>query len=235
MANIIKLGSLHLDGQPIKMGADYAPGQSIEVGETISGKEISWVVVNGMLIADQCLLTNVSWDDLNAQNLVFGKKITIGGFLFTVRLLQVGAEKGVPNEWDAALDEVGENDDIWHWKDSWFWGQESMRASRRARRGYRSARYWNWSDSSYRIANLGFRPALVPLLSDTLSDTRNGETLMLWDSQNIAFGRLEELTDYEVVLSGGDGSLSDGFGSRLSDGRIVIDRGAIAGVQTRRR
>lgn len=235
MANIIKLGSLHLDGHPVEIGTEYVPGQAISIGDTITGKEISWVSVNRMLIADQCLLTNVSWDDLNAQNLVFGKEITLGGFRFTVRLLQVGAEKGVPNEWDAALDEVGENDDIWHWKDSWFWGQESMRASRRARRGYRSARNWYCNYTSYRHANLGFRPALVPLLSDTLGDTRSGETLMLWDSQNIAFGRLEELTDYEVVLSGGDGSLADGFGRRLSDGRIVIDRGTIAGVQTRRR
>jgi len=28
-------------------------------------KEIGWVAVNGLLIADQCLLTNVSWDDLS--------------------------------------------------------------------------------------------------------------------------------------------------------------------------
>ena len=33
-------------------------------------------------------------------------------------------------------------------------------ASFRANRGYNSARYWNWDDSSYRYALLGFRPAL---------------------------------------------------------------------------
>ena len=33
-------------------------------------------------------------------------------------------------------------------------------ASNRAGRGYNSARYWTWDDSSYRSANLGFRPAL---------------------------------------------------------------------------
>ena len=231
MANIIKLGSLHLDGHPVEIGTEYVPGQAISIGDTITGKEISWVPVNRMLIADQCLLTNVSWDDLNAQNLVFGKEIPIGGFLFTVRLLQVGAEKGVPNEWDAALDEVGENDDIWHWKDSWFWGQESMRASHRALRGYYSARNFNWDSSGDRYATLGFRPALGPLLSDTLGNTRSGEKLMLWGSQNIVFGCLEELTDYEVVLSDWDGTLSGDFGSRISHGRIVIDRAAISGIQ----
>lgn len=236
MANIIKLGSLYLDGHPVEIGTEYVPGQTIRIGDTITGKEISWVGVNGMLIADRCILTNASWDDLNAQNLAFGKEITIGEFRFTARLLQVGAEEGVPNEWDAALDKVGENNDIWHWKDSWFWGQEyAVSASHRAIRGYISARSCYFNSSSTRNVTVGFRPALVPLLSDTLGNTRSGEKLMLWGSQNIVFGRLEELTDYEVVLSGGDGSLSDGFGSRISDGRIVIDRGAVAGVQTRRR
>lgn len=93
MANIIKLGSLYLDGQPVEIGADYAPGQSIEVGKTIPGKEISWVVVNEMLIADRCILTNVSWNDLNACNLIFGKCIIIEGYHYQIRLLQIGTDK----------------------------------------------------------------------------------------------------------------------------------------------
>ena len=84
MANIIKLGSLYLDGQPVEIGADYAPGQSIEVGKTIPGKEISWVVVNEMLIADRCILTHVSWNDLNACNLIFGKCIIIEGYHYQI-------------------------------------------------------------------------------------------------------------------------------------------------------
>ena len=262
MANIIGMGSLYLDGRPAEIGLAYKPGKTISIGETIPGKEISWVVVNNILIADRCILTDVSWDDLNAQNLVFGKEVTISGFRFTARLIQVGAEEWAPNEWDSALNAVGEDNSLWHWEDMFFWGQEAATgtASSRAYRGYGSARYFNWSSSSVRGVLLGFRPALVPLPSDTMwpsskaiwwlsekvmwDDACLDEKLwlskkkamwMLWGGQNIAFGRLEELTDYEVVLSGGDGSLADGFGRRLSDGRIVIDRGAIAGVQTRRR
>ena len=125
-------------------------------------KEIGWVAVNGLLIADQCLLTNVSWDDLDVQGLVFGKEVTVQGLRFKIRLLKVGSKEDVPNEWDAALDAVGEDDTLWHWDHKFFWGQEpvSGSVSRRALRGYNSARYWNWSDSSYRNADLGFRPAL---------------------------------------------------------------------------
>ena len=239
MANIIGMGSLYLDGRPAEIGLAYKPGKTISIGETIPVNEIPWVVVNNMLIADRSILTGVSWDDLNAQNLVFGKEVTIGEFRFTARLLQVGGEESVPNEWDAALDKVGENNDIWHWKDSWFWGQEyTVSASPRAIRGYISARFCGHDSSSGR-KNVGFRPALVPLLTNTIGDTCRGEKLMLWGGQNIAFGRLEELTDYEVVLSDGNGALSNmtfgegysDFGSRLSDGRIVIDRAAISGVQ----
>lgn len=141
MANIIGMGSLYLDGCPAEIGSKYNPGQAISIGETAQGKEIHWVVVNDMLIADRCILTEVSWDDLDAQSLVFGKGVSIGGFSFTARLLQVGTKEDAPNEWDSALDTVGEDNSLWHWEDMFFWGQEAATgtASSRARRGYYSA------------------------------------------------------------------------------------------------
>lgn len=65
-----------------------------------------------MLIADRCILTNVTWDDLNFNGLVFGKHITIGVYHYKTRLLKVGPEEGIPNEWDAALDAVCEDDEL---------------------------------------------------------------------------------------------------------------------------
>lgn len=55
-------------------------------------KEIGWVAVNGLLIADQCLLTNVSWDDLDVQGLVFGKEVTVQGLRFKMVYRNRGAE-----------------------------------------------------------------------------------------------------------------------------------------------
>ena len=137
MANIIKFGSLCLDGFPVNVGTEYKPGQAIKIGETTPGKEISWVVVNNLLIADHSILTGISWDDLNANGLVFGKEISAGGFRFTERLLRVEKDGGMPNEWDAALDATGDDDAIWHWQGIYFWGQEAAkRASPRIVRGY---------------------------------------------------------------------------------------------------
>ena len=249
MANIIGMGSLYLDGCPAEIGSKYNPGQAISIGETAQGKEIHWVVVNDMLIADRCILTEVSWDDLDAQSLVFGKGVSIGGFSFTARLLQVGTKEDAPNEWDSALDTVGEDNSLWHWEDMFFWGQEAATgtASSRAVRGCYSARSWYGNYATVSNPYVGFRPALVPLASDTLwpsskamwwlsekvmwDDAHLDEKLMLWGGQNIIFGRLEELTDYEVILSDRGGAMSNDFGSRLGNGRIVIDRAAISGIQ----
>lgn len=129
MANIIKFGSLCLDGFPVNVGTEYKPGQAIKIGETTPGKEISWVVVNNLLIADHSILTGISWDDLNANGLVFGKEISAGGFRFTERLLRVEKDGGMPNEWDAALDATGDDDAIWHWQGIYFWGQEAAKRS----------------------------------------------------------------------------------------------------------
>jgi len=103
------MGSLYLGGYPSGLGTEYQSGQSIEIGKSVLGKEISWVVANGMLVANRCILTKVSWMDLNDNELALGKEINIGGVRCVARLPRVGVKEGVPNEWDAALDVAGED------------------------------------------------------------------------------------------------------------------------------
>ena len=59
---------------------------------------------------------------------------------------------------------------FWNWFYVYSWCQETYAegASYRAYRGYNSARLWGWIDSSYRSANLGFRPVLEILNTDPL-------------------------------------------------------------------
>ena len=234
MANIITLGSLYLDGCPAEIGTKYNPGQAIELGETALGKEINWIVANSMLIADRCILINVSWNDLHANSLIFGKEVAIGGYHYQARLLKVGTKRRHPNEWDAALDLVGEDNELWHWENTFFWGQErptDYQASRSVSRGYYSPRNLGWPSSGYRFVSLGFRPVLVPLVTEDISPTLLGQRVMLWGGQSIVFGRMEDVSAYDVVISNGDGALSHDFGTRLYDGRIVVDRSSIAGMQ----
>lgn len=235
MANIIKLGSLFLDGRPVETGMQYVPSQTIEVGEMTPSKEIGWVAVNGLLIADQCLLTNVSWDDLDVQGLVFGKEVTVQGLRFKIRLLKVGSKEDVPNEWDAALDAVGEDDTLWHWDHKFFWGQEpvSGSVSHRAIRGYTSARHWGWSDSSNRLAYLGFRPALEPLPTDPSAIRHSQEALVIGRAGAVA-GSLIDATAYDLVIQpNADGLIGEvSFAAKMQDGTLAVDRSGIISIAT---
>lgn len=235
MANIIKLGSLFLDGRPVETGMQYVPSQTIEVGEMTPSKEIGWVAVNGLLIADQCLLTNVSWDDLDVQGLVFGKEVTVQGLRFKIRLLKVGSKEDVPNEWDAALDAVGEDDTLWHWDHKFFWGQEpvSGSVSYRAFRGYYSARYWDWNDSSHRYARLGFRPALEPLPTDPSAIRHSQEALVIGRAGAVA-GSLIDATAYDLVIQpNADGLIGEvSFAAKMQDGTLAVDRSGIISIAT---
>lgn len=235
MANIIKLGSLFLDGRPVETGMQYVPSQTIEVGEMTPSKEIGWVAVNGLLIADQCLLTNVSWDDLDVQGLVFGKEVTVQGLRFKIRLLKVGSKEDVPNEWDAALDAVGEDDTLWHWDHKFFWGQEpvSGSVSHRAIRGYTSARHWGWSDSSSRSAGRGFRPALEPLPTDPSAIRHSQEALVIGRAGAVA-GSLIDATAYDLVIQpNADGLIGEvSFAAKMQDGTLAVDRSGIISIAT---
>ena len=236
MANTIKLGSLYLDNRPIETGTQYVPGQAIKIGDTITDKEISWVVVNGVLISDRCILTNVSWDELNTNELVFGKEITIDGYRYQVRLLKVGIELSQPNEWDAAVTFVGESNDLWHWENMFFWGQEALLIRQKfnhACRGYYMARTLNFMLPSDRYPCLGFRPVLVPLPTELLITDLIGQRLMLWSSQNIVYGCLDQVSDYDVVLSDWIGTVlgEPRFGQNIANGKLVVNRDPITGIQ----
>ena len=235
MANIIKLGSLFLDGRPVETGMQYVPSQTIEVGEMTPSKEIGWVAVNGLLIADQCLLTNVSWDDLDVQGLVFGKEVTVQGLRFKIRLLKVGSKEDVPNEWDAALDAVGEDDTLWHWDHKFFWGQEpvSGSVSHRAIRGYTSARHFRWNSSGNRSVYLGFRPALEPLPTDPSAIRHSQEALVIGRAGAVA-GSLIDATAYDLVIQpNADGLIGEvSFAAKMQDGTLAVDRSGIISIAT---
>ena len=145
---------------------------------------------HGLFIADFAVTHEVSWDNLNAKGLIFGKNYTAGGVSYTLRAPSVGSDSagsgdsqhGTPqsNEWDRILDK---NDGyIKNWSRMHSWGQDISRSSwtTRAFRGRYSARYWtaSWSESSR--PSVGFRPVLEILNPSTLgSDGLKAVTLDL--------------------------------------------------------
>ena len=145
---------------------------------------------HSLFIADFAVTHEVSWDNLNAKGLIFGKNYTAGGVSYMLRAPSVGSDstgsgesqRGTPqsNEWDRILDKNGGY--IKNWSRMHSWGQDISRSSwtTRAFRGYISARYWtaSWSESSR--PSVGFRPVLEILNPGTLvSDGLKAVTLDL--------------------------------------------------------
>lgn len=204
MAEIIKLGTLYFDGMPQDVGTPYSDG-TISFGNTVPTREIQWVKMkNGSLIADRCVCIEISWEQLHEKGFVFGTPVTVDGETYLCRCLRVGTKEGELNEWDTVLDEAGENNDLWHWKNMYFWGQETSKykESDRAVRGLVSARDWNNGTASVRNAYVGFRPALEPLGFESCPpNTLLGKKMKIYCTDWITIeGRLVDFSDYDIVL-----------------------------------
>ena len=146
--------------------------------------------LHSLFIADFAVTNDVSWDALNTAGLIFGKDYSAGGVDYTLRAPSVGSnytgsgnsERGVPqsNEWDTMLNK--DSGYIQNWNEMYSWGQDTVSgdASRRAIRGYSSARTWLGNGATYSDPRVGFRPVLEVLNPDELgSDGLKAVTLDL--------------------------------------------------------
>ncbi len=77
---LITAGTLYMGGQPVRVPqnpicngdiADYIPGTKLEFRAALEDPayQIQAIKVGGILIADSCLLRNISWEDIVAQGL----------------------------------------------------------------------------------------------------------------------------------------------------------------------
>ena len=84
-----------------------------------------------------------------------------------------GLPAPVSSDLDTILNTTDHNsthNQLWHWVGVYSWCQETWaeNASTRASRGYRSARFWSYYSSGYRVVGVGFRPVLEVLNTDPL-------------------------------------------------------------------
>lgn len=158
---IRKLGTLYLDDKKQKRPCDFNEftdvpvymGEKIEIRDTDKNDEdkLHWVEVDDdgrkFLICDRNILKQVSWNELNNQDLVLGKVIILDGKKYILRILSGDSNKKIRNlnEWDryivnndnieglplstdddkqniAEEDKINrsdsENNKLWHWNSS---------------------------------------------------------------------------------------------------------------------
>ena len=224
-------GSLYLNGRPSVLNAEYSGG-NISLGDTVPEEAIPFVKWKDLWVASEIICPNAGWNDLEKYNFITGWPIRIDGVLYLCRSLRVGEERDVPNEWDSILDELGEDDSLWHWSKQLFWGQEisKKRGSFRAVRGRHSARYWNDLSATTRHVTVGFRPVLEPLAPEPLiSDALIRADLKVYGPDTAIIGQLVEYTDYDLVMAPNTKlRLPRKCQWVRRDGkRIIIDRAAI--------
>ena len=146
---------------------------------------------HSLFVADYAVTHAVSWDDLNATGLIFGKGYATGSVDYTLRAPSGGSggtgsgalERGTPqsNEWDRILDK--DDGYIKNWRDIGSWGQDTLpnTLSNRVIRGrYDLPRKYAGANTTLSFPFLGFRPVLEVLNPGTLgSDGLKAVTLDL--------------------------------------------------------
>ena len=125
---------------------------------------------HSLFVADYAVTLKVNWNNLDTASLIFGKNYASGGVDYTLRTPSAGSDctglddsqRGVPqsNEWDTMLNK--DSGYIQNWNGMFSWGQDvsSGGASRRAIRGYNSARLWSNNGATFSYPIVGFRPVL---------------------------------------------------------------------------
>lgn len=202
MENTISLGSLYFDGKAVPIGSAYN-GEEVSFGDTVPGKGIPFIKWRDNLVADRCVCINISWKDLDKLGFIFGWPVTINGAFYLCRAFKAGVKKGIPNEWDSILDDIGEDDNLWHWNHCFSWGQESYAsgASSRVVRGYHSARGWRSLAVDLRDMGVGFRPVLERLPPEApVSDTLIGHTIEVFVDRVSVTGYLIGYSDYDLEV-----------------------------------
>ena len=197
---------------------------------------------HSLFVADYTVTHTVSWDELNAGRLIFGRDYAAGGVDYILRAPSVGSgrigsaesQRGTPpsNEWDRILDK---NDGyIKNWFGMYSWGQDTLStsASDRAARGYFPPGGWSSAPASHQDAVAGFRPVLEVLNPGSLgSDGLKAVTL------NLGGGKLGGSSDaihiivkngskFTAPASGGltrpDGDTGNFFMWRGSNGKFYV-------------
>ena len=169
---------------------------------------------HSLFVADYAVTHTVSWEDLNAAGLIFGKAYTSGGVEYTLRAPSVGSsgvgsnysQHGIPqsNEWDKMLDK--DNGYIKNFRQIYSLGQDTASSSEsgRASRGFNAPRIWHRTDATRPSEALGFHPVLEVLNPDTLGSDGLKAVVLDLGGGKLGSGRLSVSSDIQIIVKNGE-------------------------------
>lgn len=230
---LIEFGSLYLDGKPVYPGASYKGGK-IEIGPTIqtasgaANRRLKWYFSGGRLMARECILRDISWDTLNAQNLVYGREITVGAMRFRIRLLRGNPDE--PGEWMELVNAAGGPASI-AGSGLLTWGQECEDDDTNWPAAFTcTTGTWCGYYPSSEEKDFGWRPVMERLSMDPTMLL--GKRVIATSNRNSQCdGVLESVSDYDLVLGGRPGThFPHGKNYKFCKAmgtKIAIDRGKL--------
>ena len=229
----MQTGCVALNGIPARQGEAYDGKSTIEI-ITLPGvgnaKPICWAWAQGLWVARDLVLTDVSWNQLTQYGLATGKEVEISGVKYQVRCPQLGTDYEQPNEWDAILKEAGERDRFCYMLEGRFWGLDTCSG------GWHPVRNGGWAPrEGYLAAN--FRPVMRPITIEP-DNCWTGATIQVLGKDGEAIvGVLDEVGDYDFLLSNvarapqGRRKSVQSFYRNLGKKRAAVDRSQVLYVQ----
>lgn len=240
MANRVQIGSIWMDGilkrpcfrfEP-EDHFPFDPVANIEFrGSTGGPDDIIWIVANNKLIADRPVMHSASFADLQELNLVHGQEVVLDGQRYWIRTLMD------LEEWTSALDEIGEDDHIWHWEQRQSFlqqpsGEESKVLCTDLGNPYHAVTAVR-TDRRYQT---GWRPVLELARKPDFRQLEIGQKLLCWGGQSLVSGILLEDGAYDLVLQRQDGTDichkdATTFASPAMGDKVIVNKSAVAGVK----
>lgn len=234
---IVYKGTMRIDGKPRMPGVELN-GRHISFGDTVEGYAFPFVRWCNLLVGACRACVSAGWEEIDQAGFIFGKLVLIDNELFLCRSLKVGKKEGDPNEWDDILDELGEDDSIWHWDEQGFFGQErEMNVEGHlipVLRGKASARTYIDEQQvlcSAVLGGLGFRPVLEPYGTPCpISEALVGQKINLFIGNGLISGTLKDFSDYDLtlnVLPDSSPDIDSAWMIVSDNGDVIIDRSQI--------
>lgn len=175
----LRFGQVYQDGTPLHVPHNpiaagdfpiYFLHSDISIMDNENDNAITWIKPEGMniFVADRAVVRFMSWDELNFQGFVKGRKVSINGWKYLCRLLRTITTDGM-NEWDTIVNATTSANYLWHWKAMLFWesGVSSSASNRQVVRGGISAQHTDTFASDMEENVIGFRPVLEPSAFET--------------------------------------------------------------------
>lgn len=226
MPEILKLGTLYIEGEPVSSGTSFCNKEGeITIGNTVSGKELSFLKLHGKYVATDNIYKDVPWAQLAQYDCVYGKKVNIDGAKYICRCMDGGTDPTIPNEWDKILSKVGTREKIWNnsWMYRYFWTM-SVPLDRKdsiVTRGYQVADAWRYTNQLNTNVGICFRPILEPLHEvETLDDRLIGSIVSAYGPTGFVRGHLIKYSDYDLTIAPSSGSIEKERGHLVAPSMI---------------